>query len=215
MDEKNQNGLPALLELACRLGASEARVINTADISIEDDLANLCREPRCENYGQAPGCPPYVSGPSGFRKLLKDFRQAVVFRLDVPSESLFSSERRDIFRLLHEIAADIERSAVRMGYHNSKAFAGGSCKQIFCDDKPDCPVVSKDGDCIYPDYARPSMSGYGINVSRLMLSADWKMNRAAPESTPGETSMATVCGLVLIGGTGSGNNNEGHAGKPA
>jgi predicted metal-binding protein len=199
MRDKDQNGLSHLIESACRLGASNAKVIRTEEISIEDDLANLCREPQCENYGQAASCPPYVSGPSGFRELLKDFRQAVVFKLDVPSESLFSSERQDIFRLLHEIAAGIEQSAVQMGYPNSKAFAGGSCKRIFCQDRPDCPVVSEGGDCLYPDHARQSMSGYGINVSKLMQVAGWTMNRATPESTPSQAGIATICGLVLLG----------------
>jgi len=196
---KDQNRFSALTELACRLGASDAKVICTADISIEDDLANLCKEPQCENYGQSASCPPYVSGPSGLRELLTDFRQAVVFKLEVPSESLFSNDRQDIFRLLHEIAANIEQSAVQMDYHNSKAFAGGSCKRLFCHDRPNCRVVNEGGDCRYPGCARPSMSGFGINVSRLMQIAGWTMNRATHESTPGQSPMATVCGLVLVG----------------
>ena len=195
-----ENGLSLLIESACSLGATSARVIHAADISVEEDLALLCVEPQCENYGLAPGCPPHVSGPSGFRELLKNFKEAVVFKIDVPSECLFSTiERPQIFQLLHEIASGIERSAVKMGLRNSRAFAGGSCKQIFCEDRPDCPVISRGGDCLYPDYARPSMSGFGINVSKLMQAAGWTLDRASPESTPGETKMATVCGLVLIG----------------
>jgi predicted metal-binding protein len=198
MTDEATRGLSDLMEVACRLGASKARVICTADISIEDDLADLCKEPRCESFGLAAGCPPYVAGPSAFRKFLKDFKQAVVFKLDVPSESLFSEERQDIFRLLHEIAAGIEQAAIRMGYRYAKAFAGGSCKRIFCRDQPSCRVVGEGGECRYPDDARPSMSGFGINVSRLMQVAGWTMTRAAEESTPGETSMVPVCGLVLV-----------------
>jgi predicted metal-binding protein len=192
-------GLSGLIEAACRIGASNAKVISTADISIEDDLANLCRKPQCENYGLAASCPPYVSGPSGLRELLPDFKQAVVFKLEVPSESLLSVECRDLFRLLHEVAAGIEHCAVQIGYHNSKAFAGGSCKRIFCHDQPNCQVLSEEGNCRHPDIARQSMSGFGINVSRLMRAAGWTLNRVPPESTPRETSMASICGLVLIG----------------
>ncbi len=202
MSNEQQDELSALIDLACRLGAGSAKAICTADISIEDDLANLCREPQCENYGLGAGCPPYVSGPSGFRQLLMEFRQAVVFKLDVPSESLFSSDRQDIFRLLHEIAACIEQSAVQMGYRNARAFAGGSCKRLFCQDNPKCRVLSEGGECRHPDRARPSMSGFGINVSKLMQTAGWTLNRANPGNTvksPSDTSMATVCGLVLVG----------------
>ncbi|MDH3957775.1 MAG: DUF2284 domain-containing protein, partial [Desulfobacteraceae bacterium] len=75
--------LEKLTQLACQLGASDARAIYTTDISVEDDLANLCREPGCENYGLSASCPPYVAGPDGFRKLLNTFKYAVVFKIDV------------------------------------------------------------------------------------------------------------------------------------
>jgi predicted metal-binding protein len=188
-----------LVESACRLGASDARALSVSDISVEDTLANLCREPECENYGLSAGCPPNVSGPSGFRELLKTVEQVVFFKIDVPWEILLSNERRDIFRLLHEVAAGIEQTAVERGYPDSKAFAGGSCKQIFCYNHPLCRVLEKGEPCRNSRIARPSMSGFGINVSKLMKAAGWPMNwttRAGQENT---TSMGTVCGLVVIG----------------
>jgi len=199
VDEKDLTELVDLIQLACRLGASNAKAISTADISVEDELAKLCREPQCENYGSSAGCPPNVSGPSGFRELLKSYKQAVVFKIDVPSEILFSNERAEIFGLLHEIAAAIEHSAVQMGYRNSKAYAGGSCKRIFCQDHPKCRVLHEGGECRNPEHARPSMSGFGINVSKLMQVAGWTMNRSTPETASDKSSMGTVCGLVLIG----------------
>ena len=44
--------LDELIQLACQLGASDAAAISTREISIENDLAALCREPQCENYGR-------------------------------------------------------------------------------------------------------------------------------------------------------------------
>jgi predicted metal-binding protein len=191
--------LNRLTKLACQLGASDARVICTAKISVKDDLANLCKEPGCENYGLSASCPPHVTGPAGFRKLLKTFEHAVVFKIDVSSEILFSDERRDIFRLLHEIAANIEQSAIEMGYQNSSAYAGGSCKQIFCRDHSDCRVLAENGECRNPLCARPSMSGFGINVLKLKKAAGWMSNKIPRNTGPDTISMETVCGLVLIG----------------
>ncbi|HBG18020.1 MAG TPA: hypothetical protein DDY32_01700, partial [Desulfobulbaceae bacterium] len=68
----------------------------------------------CENYGLAKSCPPHVAGPAAFRKLLESFRQAIFFKIDVPSDVLFSSESCEVFQLLHEVASGIERSAVEM-----------------------------------------------------------------------------------------------------
>ena len=197
--DKTNWRLKELTQLAYQIGASGATAISTGDILVEDDLANLCREPRCESYGLSTSCPPHVSGPSGFRGLLKKFKHAIVIKIDVPLEILLSSERRDIMKLLHEIAAGIEQAAVKTGYPASKAFAGGSCKKIFCYDYESCRVLTEGGECRNPRYARPSMSGHGINVSKMMQVAGWTMNRYNSEADPATASTATICGLILIG----------------
>ena len=191
--------LRELIQLACQLGASDAGIISTTEISVEDKLANLCRKPGCENFGLSASCPPHVAGPTGFRKLLKTFKHAVVIRIDVPSEIFFSDERRDIFRLLHEIAASVEQSAIEMGFHDSSAYVGGSCKKIFCRDYPDCRVLEGDRECRNPFLARPSMSGFGINVLKLKKAAGWISNKTPRDTDPDTISMETVCGLILIG----------------
>ena len=198
-DDKINRVLKELIKQAYRSGASSAAVISTGDISVEDDLADLCREPRCESYGLSTSCPPHVSGPSGFRELLKNFKHAIVIKIDVPLEILLSSERSDIMRLLHEIVAGIELAAVKTGYPSSKAFAGGSCKKIFCHDYEGCRVLAEGGECRNPRYARPSMSGFGINVSKLMQASGWTMNRYNSEDDPDTASTAPICGLILIG----------------
>jgi len=191
--------LEKLTQLACQLGASDAKTISTTEISIEDSLADLCREPGCENYGLSASCPPHVLGSDGFRKSMNTVDHAVVFKIDVPSEILFSEERRDIFRLLHEIAANIEKAAIEMGFSNSSAYAGGSCKQIFCRDHPDCRVIAENGECRNPFFARPSMSGFGINVLKLKKAAGWMSHKTPRDIDPDTVSTETVCALILIG----------------
>ncbi len=193
-----QEALNELTQLACRLGSSDATVISASDISVEDDLANLCQEPRCENYGLSASCPPHVTGPSGFRKLVKSFRYAVVFKIDVPLEILLSDQRQDIFQVLHTIAADVEQAAVKMGFAKAKAFAGGSCKKLFCRNHVGCKILTEGGKCRNPHRARPSMSGFGINVSRLVQAAGWNMDRVTDEPAPGKDATGTVSGLILI-----------------
>ena len=196
--QKFRTDLAELIQLACRLGASDAAVVAASEISVEDDLAKLCKEPQCENYGLSASCPPHVTGPDGFREFQKTFQQAVVFKIDVPSEILLSNQRRDIFQLLHEIAAAIEQAAVKMGYSHSKGFAGGSCKMLFCRDQTDCRALAEGGACRHPDRARQSMSGYGINVFKLLQTAGWQMEKIIRETDPEDVPMGSVSGLVLI-----------------
>lgn len=190
-----------LIQLARRLGASEVGIVNASQVPVEDHLANVCREIRCEAYGLSPSCPPNVSGPSGFRELTKKTRYGVVVRIHIPSSVMFSNERREVMGLLHEIVAGVEQEAVRMGYAGSKSFAGGSCKQIFCREETECRVLSEQGECRNPRIARPSMSGFGINVLKLMQKAGIPVDKSL---TPDQTgyhgeSMSWVAGLVMVG----------------
>lgn len=192
--------LGELVHIAQTSGASDVAIISTQDIVVENHLADICREPGCPNYGSAKSCPPHVAGPDGFRKALENFERALFFKIDVPSEILLSSENREVFQLLHQVAAGIETAAVKMGYGHAQAYAGGSCKKIFCHDHPECRALSEQGDgqCRHPDHARPSMSGFGIDVTKLFEAAGWTMTRARIDPDEIEDKMSHVCGLVLI-----------------
>ncbi len=191
--------LNELIQEARLSGATELAIISTKDIIIDDHLANKCLEPRCENYGTSLSCPPHVSGPAGLRKQLEKFSQAIFFKIDVPSEILYSSEGLELFRLLHEIAASIELSAIKMGFADAQAFAGGPCKKIFCNDLPECLALSEKERCIHRQSARPSMSGFGINVGKLSETAGWAGIGSDHDTDATSTSkMANIYGLVLI-----------------
>lgn len=191
--------LKKLIQHAYRLGATHVAIVSATDIVVDDNLAELCREPGCENYGLSKSCPPHVSGPSAFRKQLEKYDQAIFFKIDVPSRILYSSDRRELFQLLHEVAAGIEHMAFKMGFINAQAFAGGSCKDIFCHDHPECLAISGEGKCRNPRSARPSMSGFGINVAKLIETAGWTESEDTHDAYSATTKMASIFGLILIG----------------
>ena len=55
------------------------------------------------------------------------------------------------------------------------------------------------GPCRHPDHARPSMSGYGIDVSRLMNAAGWRMSWITRTTSAEEVPMGALVGMVLLG----------------
>ncbi len=183
--------------LAMSLGATNVAIRSTTDIKVDEKLVSFCKDPRCPNYGLSPSCPPHVSGPDGFRELLEDRSHVLVIRIVVPSSVLFSDERREVMAFLHELVAKVELAAIENGFAKSKAFAGGSCKDLFCFDEVDCNVLSGRGDCRNPDRARHSMSGYGVNVSELIKTCGWKSNITTKE--PSDDPMSWVAGIVLLG----------------
>jgi predicted metal-binding protein len=196
--EKKITNLRDIVRKAYDFGATKVAIIPTKKIIVDNNLAEKCKEPRCENFGLSKSCPPYVSGPSVFKKLLEKLQQAIFFKIDVPSEILYSGERREIFQLLHQIAAGIEKEAIKMGYPNAQGYVGGSCKKIFCHNHAECHVISKKGECRNPQYARPSMSGYGINVSKLFEATGWNNNAVTHGTDATTNKMTYVCGLVLV-----------------
>ncbi|MCG6911007.1 MAG: DUF2284 domain-containing protein [Deltaproteobacteria bacterium] len=92
----------------------------------------------------------------------------------------------------------IERSAVAMGFPRARSYAGGSCKELFCPDRAECRVLAATGKCRNPDHARPSMSGFGIDVAALFKTAGWEMSWIMDAEGALLSKMANVSGLVLI-----------------
>jgi len=181
-------------------GASESRLISSDAISVRDELAQYCLEPhKCPNYGLAPSCPPHVSGPAGFRELQKDYQHAIAVKFDVPTAMLLTDERKDDYRRLQEVVAGVEREAVEIGYTESKAFAGGSCKTIFCYRHEKCNQLFGTGECLYPQSARPSMSGFGVDVAALMAICGWSADFVTHEVGENANGMSWIAGLILIG----------------
>jgi len=188
-----------LIRTALDLGASGAAVFPAREIRIEDRLAGMCLEPRCQAYSLAKSCPPHVSGPAGLREILGGYQWALTIKIDLPMEVLLSEKRREVMGLLHEIAAMLEGVAKESGFSRSRGFAGGSCKMIFCAGHLYCRVVEGGGECRHPEQARPSMSGFGINVAEMMESAGLDYNLAVGKEAQEANSQGTLAGLVLIG----------------
>jgi predicted metal-binding protein len=191
-------GADELLALARHEGATGAALIPSRELVVRDDLAALCAEPRCPNYGTAASCPPHVAGPAGFRELVRCHPLALVYKIDVPAEVLLSPEVVELMRLVHGIGTAVERRASELGYAGARAFGGGSCKQLFCGEEPDCRVVAHGGDCRFPDQARPSLSGFGVDTTAMLRAAGWTLRRVDPGAASDADATGTVCGLVLF-----------------
>lgn len=188
-----------LVQRLIELGASDARLIAAHLIVVEDRFAEMCASPQCPSYGLAPGCPPHVMKPAEFRGLWAQYEHALVFKIDTPTAVLMSDGRRDVAKLIHEMSSAVERLAKENGYSNSKGLAAGSCKRIFCHDHARCIVLDGDGDCLFPDIARPSISGLGVTFLELCKTVSWESNIITSETDPEDVPMGMLAGLVLIG----------------
>lgn len=191
--------LEQLTREAERLGASACAVISSKEIQVKDDLAALCNgEYTCPNYGLAASCPPFVEGPAEFRKWQSQSKYSIIVKIELPTSVMFSDERKGVMQLLHQIVAAVEQKAVAAGFGKSKAFAGGSCKELFCDDQEKCCVVAENKSCRHIEFARPSMSGFGIDVTQLMKSSGWPAQKATNANLSDKDAISWVAGLIML-----------------
>ena len=191
--------LVPLIREAKRLGATASAIISSKEIQVKDNLAALCNgEYTCPNYGLAANCPPYVAGPSEFRKWQAQSTYSITVKIELPTSVMFSDERNGVFQLLHQIVAVVEQKAMETGFKKSKGFAGGSCKELFCDDQEKCCVLTENKPCRHLEFARPSMSGFGIDVTQLMLSSGWPAQKAEKSNLSDTDATSWVAGLVML-----------------
>lgn len=194
MDKTQQ--IQTLIDYAMESGATAVEHFSPDLIVVKEELAGMCREPRCPNYGSAASCPPAVKGPEEFIRFRDRADHALFFRVDAPTEIVLSSQRVEVARLVHEIAAGMELKALESGFEFARAFAAGSCKKLFCEEHDLCRAIQPGGTCRNPDHARPSMSGFGIDVSNLVKIAGWGPLQIGREKSD-DDSVMPLYGLVI------------------
>jgi predicted metal-binding protein len=191
--------LEYLTQEAKRIGATSSAIISSKEIQVKDNLAALCNEEyTCPNYGLATSCPPHVEGPVEFRKWQEQSKYSIVVKIELPTSVIFSGERNGVMQLLHQSVAAVEQKAIEMGLKNSKGFAGGSCKELFCNDEEKCCVLAESKPCRHRELARPSMSGFGIDVTLLMESSGWSAPKAEKSDLSDKNATSWVAGLILL-----------------
>lgn len=195
----SKHAIENLIERAIALGATDAAIIPSTEIQVKESLAELCNgEYTCPNYGVAASCPPHVEGPAQFRKWQQASTYSIIIKIELPTSIMFSSERTGVMQLLHLIVSAIEHEAKDMGLTSSRGFAGGSCKELFCEDQISCQVVKHNQPCLHSDKTRPSISGFGIDAIQLMHSSGWQVTKANSDKRSREDDSTWVAGLILL-----------------
>ena len=202
-DEVLQQDLERYRQRAIELGATDAKIITTDVILIDERVRGKCICPECDYYGTNANCPPYVMDLDLVRKIVKNFRYAIFTRLEVPSEEIAGPEAR-AKRLPvrsqiknHEIVSKIEGEAFYDGYHLAMAFADGPCKAAFCP-KDECSALVPGQPCRHSLRARSAMEAVGMDAFTMAAKAGWDVYPIGVSLPPSEVPYGTKLGLVLI-----------------
>jgi predicted metal-binding protein len=178
-----------LVEKALALGAVQAKVIPAADVIVETRVPLKCRT-GCIGYGKKLTCPPHVPTPDEFRKVLSEYRYALLVKFISPAQAdpevICSIYRywldpeapadrkeqatqfwKDHFNGTGTFAPmmlELERTAFNAGYPLALAFVNGSCR--LCES---CNV--KGGICLHPTQARIPEHAVGVNMVKTAAKA--------------------------------------------
>ena len=201
--EQLQKDLEKYRQKALELGSTDAKIITSDMVLIDERVRAKCTTPLCGCYGTNANCPPNAIDLDLMRKMVNKFHYAIFIMIKVPSEEMSGPEFRKK-RLAarsaiknFEIVSKIESAAFYDGYHLAVGFGGGPCKLYFCPDK-ECSALVSGQPCRHALRARDSMEGVGMDAFAMAAKADWEIYPIGRSAQPSEVPHATRLGLVLI-----------------
>ncbi|HEY3422420.1 MAG TPA: DUF2284 domain-containing protein [Methanocellaceae archaeon] len=176
-----------LEEAALRLGAAGAKIIPARDVIVENRVALKCRV-GCPSYGTKLNCPPNVPTPDEFRKILCEYRSAMVVKLAPPSMNELKASSlasyKEYYKRSLSVMLELEKAAFNGGFAFSTAFFCGTC--MLCDE---CNMEK--GMCLNPTMARISAEAVGINVIKTAEKAGMAV-KFPVEKIPGPMAILLI-----------------------
>lgn len=187
---------------ALELGASNAAIVQASEIPVDERITLKCQIPRCFGYGTSVHCPPNTLKPSELRKILEEYRWAVFFVKDVPSEVIVRNkatikERVSTYQEVFRMVSEIESMAFYDGHYLAFGFAAGSCRHTFCGEQKDCKAMQGDR-CRFSLISRPSMEAVGIDVYKMVALRGWEIYPIGSGANPEEIPNGTLAGIVIV-----------------
>jgi predicted metal-binding protein len=133
--------LERFVERARRLGAADAKIVNTASVATAAWVRLKCQF-GCGGYNSSHCCPPHSPTPEQTRKVLDEYTKAILIHCGADLRPT-------------RMVVDLEREIFLSGFYKALGFGAGPCRL--------CRTCHPD-ECIHRDRARPSMEASGIDV---------------------------------------------------
>ncbi len=198
-----QKDLEIYRQMALDLGATDAKIIKSNQVIIDERVLLKCMYPKCKWYGTNANCPPYAVDLSIMRKVIGKYDYAIFFIIRAPSKDFVGPDvvkygkHVEWTRKGYEITSKIESAAFYDGYHLALGFAGGPCKSVFCPDK-ECSALKEGVGCRHYFRSRSPMEGVGMDVFSMVANMGWEIYPCGTSLKPEDVPHGVRCGLILI-----------------
>lgn len=196
-----EQNLERYLKLALDAGITNAAIIPTDQIVVDERVRMKCRFPLCTEYASCMNCPPNTGSVQEMRERLALYQYAIVLKLDVDPNRIVGKAARgddgvEDLKKLVKIINDVESAAFYDGYYFAAGFSSASCHFIWCRGL-ECQAIAGKG-CRFNARAYASMESVGIDVFRLIASLGWDIYPLGMSATADACTHGSRCGLVLI-----------------
>jgi len=203
-EDRLKEDLEKYRRMALELGATDAKIITTASVAIDEKVRARCSSPRCPDYGTNLNCPPYTWDLDQTRKVVKQYEYGILTMLRVPPQEHASKDYYDFAHhripsasKMYEIVSKIQSAAFYDGYHLAIGFGGGpSCKRVFCPSM-ECSGIKGTG-CRLALKVNPTLHGVGMDAYTMATRAGWNLYPIGKSVDPSQIPYAIEVGLVLI-----------------
>jgi predicted metal-binding protein len=202
-DEQLMADLERYRELAVEsFGASDAKIIPTDSVIIDERVRLKCSYPKCTFHGTNAHCPPHALDLGDVRKVVAKYRLGIFMRLQVPVEqfagpAVYRNGTKAGQVKMHGIVTKLESAAFYDGYHLAVGFACGPCKHLFCPAEA-CSALVVGNACRHPMRARGSMESAGMDVFSMAMKVGWDVYPIGGTAQPADIPEAATYGLVLV-----------------
>ncbi|MCJ7544265.1 MAG: DUF2284 domain-containing protein [Phycisphaerae bacterium] len=156
--------------MAMAAGALGAKRISPAAVHTANWVRWKCQF-GCDGFGSSLVCPPHTPTPDQTRRMLDEYRRAVLFEAPL--------------RQAKRIAAALERELFLAGYYKALGLGAGPCRL--------CPTCAMEAGCRHAEQARPAMEAVGIDVYATARGAGFTIDVVRSHADPQH-----YFGLVLI-----------------
>ncbi len=189
MSENGSEKFQFLVKLALENGATDAKIISTSKVVVEDRVVLKCKV-GCNHYGKTLACPPYTPSAEEFRKIVSEYSYAMFMKYKSTAEAApevlaklmvaetdttvskeikekaakFWQDWKDDKRKMLESVVGLEKAAMNKGYSLAISFISGHCQ--LCEK---CNTETRI--CRNPNLARWSEDAVGVNVKKTAANA--------------------------------------------
>ena len=191
--------------LAIDLGASDAVIISSNEIIVDERVRAKCIYPKCPHYGTSINCPPHTPDLDFMKKVINNYQFAILFSIRGDSEYFiktdyylkYSGMKNPVRVLLNRICSEIESRCYYDGYYLSIAFGQGPCKSLWCPDQI-CSALQPGSGCRFPLKSRSSMEAVGIDAFKMASRQGWEIYPCGEKVQKENIPYVLLVGLVLI-----------------